>query len=717
MIVAVAVDNENERHFRLQDDQADHSNILSPVEQSEAKLNEKKCHGRVENIEEMVPPNWWQSVFSDELYLKTDGDVVEDPEITKDEIKLLASFKEIAEKLSKKSGKVLDLCCGQGRHSIQLAHEYPELSIFGYDQSSFLIDLAKKRAAKISNEISTFNAPTFTVGDCRNISFESNFFDAIFVMGNSFGYFKQDEGQLEALKEIHRVLAPGGILVLDLTDGDYMKQTFSPRSWEWIDDQSFVCRERSLSKDGKRLISREVICDTNRGVIRDQFYQERLYSEHELWNEILKPCGFEKTQVKEEKLRTGIEMSKRNEDLGMMACRMLVICKKPSSEPLSPLESPAIDNLKIDDLSTVTVDNLHRLIPKLTVIMGDPTLSCVGKLNNTWNKEDLETRQKLYDALNEINFKGDNFAILENHNDLVETVFKQKPQFVFNLCDEGFKNVATSELHVPALLEMCCVNYSGAGPQCLAFCYDKQLTNRVAKAIGVPVPEELFVNALEISIPGSASYNRIKNAAKYPSFIKPIEGDNSLGITIKSLVKNFDELKAYILDIGNQYSISEFLVQEYLPGPEFSVGVIGNNSDDFQFLPVLQVDFSGITSKGLPPILGFESKWDPSSPYWTDIKYQKCDGSSMQSTPSNFSQLQQYCAALFERFGCRDFARFDFRCDERGEIKLLEVNPNPGWCWDGKLNKMASFNGWSYSRLIGEIIKAAYLRLQRENKL
>ena len=72
---------------------------------------------------------------------------------------------------------------------------------------------------------------------------------------------------------------------------------------------------------------------------------------------------------------------------------------------------------------------------------------------------------------------------------------------------------------------------------------------------------------------------------------------------------------------------------------------------------------------------------------------------------------------LFERLGCRDYARFDFRADAKGEIKLLEVNPNPGWCWDGKLNLMASFQGMRYSELLGQILGAAEERLGVHAKL
>ena len=129
------------------------------------------------------------------------------------------------------------------------------------------------------------------------------------------------------------------------------------------------------------------------------------------------------------------------------------------------------------------------------------------------------------------------------------------------------------------------------------------------------------------------------------------------------------------------------LVQEYLTGAEYSVALVGNPDQGLRALPILEVDFSRLDAR-LPRILGYESKWEPDSPYWTQIRYQEATLSELMQ-----QQLVEHSARLFERLGCRDYARFDFRADARGEIKLLEVNPNPGWCWDGKLNLMAGFQG------------------------
>ncbi len=92
-------------------------------------------------------------------------------------------------------------------------------------------------------------------------------------------------------KAIKKVLKSGGKLVLDIVDGEWMAKNFEPRSWEWIDKSHFVNRERSLSSEGKRIISREVITNSEIGVLADQFYAERLYTYEEM-RQVLEHLGF-----------------------------------------------------------------------------------------------------------------------------------------------------------------------------------------------------------------------------------------------------------------------------------------------------------------------------------------------------------------------------------------------------------------------------------------
>jgi len=238
--------------------------------------------------------------------------------------------------------------------------------------------------------------------------------------------------------------------------------------------------------------------------------------------------------------------------------------------------------------------------------------------------------------------------------------------------------------------------YTGGNPGALAACYDKGLVRAVAMTLDVPVPLETYVR------PGDQGATL---PSVFPAILKPNHGDSSEGITKDAVVTNEKALLDYLDRLRAMFPRRGVLVQEYLTGAEYSVGLIGNPDHGLRALPILEVDYSRL-DPSLPKILGYESKWEPDSPYWTQIRYQEAQLPELQQ-----QQLVEHSARLFERLGCRDYARFDFRADAKGELKLLEVNPNPGWCWDGKMNIMANFSGIRYSELLGQILQAAVDRL------
>jgi len=190
----------------------------------------------------------------------------------------------------------------------------------------------------------------------------------------------------------------------------------------------------------------------------------------------------------------------------------------------------------------------------------------------------------------------------------------------------------------------------------------------------------------------------------YPALIKPALGDSSIGITQRAMVANAEEASAYLSRLRETLPDRPVLIQEYLSGREYTVGLVGNPGIGFNPLPILEVDY-GRLPEGLPHILSYESKWDPQSPYWDRISYREAD-----ITEDVRRALVDSSIKLFERLDCRDYARFDFRADANGVVKLLEVNPNPGWCWDGKFNLMAGFANVSYADLLRQIVEAAQAR-------
>ena len=171
------------------------------------------------------------------------------------------------------------------------------------------------------------------------------------------------------------------------------------------------------------------------------------------------------------------------------------------------------------------------------------------------------------------------------------------------------------------------------------------------------------------------------------------------------MVHTWEEAIAYLNELRQQLPSAPILIQEFLTGPEYSIGIIGNPGASCRVLPVLEVDYSRL-DPDLPRLLTYESKWIPDSPYWSQIAYREA-----RLDEDTRRKMIDYANILFERLGCRDYARFDFRADAAGEIKLLEVNPNPGWCWDGKLNLMAEMAGLRYSDLLRLILEAGQERV------
>jgi D-alanine-D-alanine ligase len=623
------------------------------------KINGLRCLGPVPNLEEHVQSDWWRKIFNS-FYLKTDADVVDDDNITRQEIDEFVKILNLS-----REDKILDLCCGQGRHSLELAQR-GFIGVEGIDRSHYLIQKARQTAKKDNLEVK------FREGDARKLPFAPDSFDVVLILGNSFGYFETINDDLRVLKEAFRVLKPWERVLIDVADGQYLRKNFQSRSWEWIDKTLFVCRERSLSLDGQSLISREVITHAEKGVLADQFYDERLYTKESL-TELLKTAGFSDIAVHGEIATDSV----RNQDLGMMERRLIVtaVVKKE----WTPIRRKQLGTLK-----------------NVAVIMGDPDKPDPMKPSSIFDEDDFYTIDQLKSVLREL--KDYRFIYLNDHNSLINELIKLKGKvdFVLNLCDEGFNNDARKELNVPALLEILGISYTGSGPQCLAHCYDKSLVRGIAKEMQIPVPTGFLVKPQD---------KTFELSVDFPVIVKPNFGDSSFGITQSSVAHTGEQLINAISKIRDSFGYDKpILVEEFLMGKEVTVGIIGNPPESYTVLPIIEEDFSALP-ESLPKICGYEAKWVPDSPYW-GLK-----SIAVELPEETKRLLEEWCIKLFERLDCKDYCRFDWRFDLDGTPKLLEVNPNPGWCWDGHLAKMAKFANINYQGMFEAIIKAAEVRL------
>jgi len=637
------------------------SSLDKPPQRRKKDKERKIFLGPVSDLEEHVRPDWWNRIFN-HLYLKTDGDIVDDLDITSQEIDLFLNILTLSPE-----DKILDLCCGQGRHSLELGRRNFK-NVEGLDRSHYLIQKAKAQGKKEDINI------RFKEGDARKIPYGPDCFDTVMILGNSFGYFETIQDDLRVLKEVFKILTPWGKLLIQITDGEYLRKNFQSRSWEWIDKKHFVCRERSLSLDKQRLISREIISHIEKGMIADQFYAERLYSQESL-SHLLETAGFSDITFHGQTSPN----SKRNQDLGMME-RCLIVTAVTKKE-WAPLKKKTTEELK-----------------NVVVILGDPHKPDHLKPSTVFDDDDFYTIDQLKSGLREL--KDFNFSYLTNHDTLMQDLvkLKEKTNFVFNLCDEGYNNEAQKELHIPSLLETLGILYSGSGPQCLAYCYDKSLVRGIAREMQIAVPEAFFIKPEDTTFELPFSF---------PVIVKPNFGDSSFGITQKSVANNFEELVNAISEIREKFGYDKpILVEELLIGKDLSVGIIGNPPESYTVLPVIMADYS-LLPEDLPRICGYESKWLPDSPYW-NIK------SVAAGLPEDIEKfIIECCLKLSERLECKDYCRFDWRVDANGVPKLLEVNPNPGWCWDGHLAKMAELAEISYSEMLKMILQATEQRLDR----
>lgn len=630
--------------------------------QKKAPNKNNKCLGPVSDLEKYVQPDWWRRIF-DSLYLKTDADVVDDERITKAEVDLVCKILNLS-----REDRILDLACGHGRHSLELARRGFK-HVEGLDRSRYLIRRARRQAEKEGLSVK------FREGDARRLPYPPDSFDVVLILGNSFGYFDSIVDDLKVLKEAFRVLRPSGRILIDVADGGYLRENFQPRSWEWIDRRTLVCRERSLSVDKRRLISREVVINVDKGAIADRFYAERLYDRESL-EEILKMAGFSYVAFH----GTISPNSQRNQDLGMMGRRIIVtaVAKKDWAEARRRVKA----------------------VRTVAVVLGDPRKPDPVKPNRTFDDDDIYTINQLKAALKEID--GYHFIYLDNHDTLLHDLIKLrgKIDYVFNLCDEGYNNDPRKELNVPALLEVLNIPYTGSPPRCLSYCYDKALVIAIAKEMGIPVPETMYI------YPGDTDYPM---PPKFPVIVKPNFGDSSYGVTQRSVANNPEELINAVKELREKWGYDGIiLVEEFLQGSDLTVGIIGNPPDSYVVLPIAEEDYSALPP-GLPRICCYEAKWLPDTPYW-NLKSKRAE---LPKEVERF--IIDSSIRLFERLECRDYCRFDWRLDSEGNPKLLEVNPNPGWCWDGHLAKMASLAGISYSGMLKMILEAAEKRLGLAN--
>ncbi|UCG12336.1 MAG: class I SAM-dependent methyltransferase [Deltaproteobacteria bacterium] len=255
-----------------------------------------------------VDADWWKTMF-DEVYLLTDARSVCDEDITRREVDIICELLPI-----RYGHRILDLCGGHGRHSLELcARGFTWCTLLDY--SSYLIDYARTRAAECNHHMD------FVRADARSTGLPPNSFDHVLIMGNSLGYIPEPAADRQIVAEANRVLRSGGWLLIDVADGAAVRDSFNPTAWHEIGTDIVVCRQRKM--EGNTVYAREMVLSKQKGLIRDCTYCMRLY-ESQTVGALLEHAGFKRVNV-----HTNFSPHLRKEDYGFMNRRMLAAGQKP----------------------------------------------------------------------------------------------------------------------------------------------------------------------------------------------------------------------------------------------------------------------------------------------------------------------------------------------------------------------------------------------------
>jgi len=287
---------------------------------------------------------------------------------------------------------------------------------------------------------------------------------------------------------------------------------------------------------------------------------------------------------------------------------------------------------------------------------------------------------------------------LEANEDFPERLRQARPDIVFNIA-EGFHGV-NREAHVPAICEFYGIPYSGSDPFTLTLCLDKARAKETLAFHGIPTPKFLLVEKL-------ADLYRVAEKLKLPLFVKPVHEGSSKGITDSNLCRDRDQLFRQTEFLLENYR-QPVLVEEFLPGKEFTCAVLGNGAEA-TVLPLVAMNFESLP-EGALPIYSFDAKfvWDrPENP----LDIFQCPA---RITRELQASIERVTLDAFRVLGCRDWARIDVRLDADGKPNVLEANPLPGILPDPADNsclpKAARAAGIGYEELIQNCLKYAAAR-------
>lgn len=290
---------------------------------------------------------------------------------------------------------------------------------------------------------------------------------------------------------------------------------------------------------------------------------------------------------------------------------------------------------------------------------------------------------------------GHRVSIFGVHGDprkLISGLSRRKPELVFNLM-EMFGSNLLGAVPVVGALDLLEVPYTGAGPGELYLQEDKGLTKKLLAFDKINYPDfAVFSKNADLETGGNL---------RMPLIVKPLRMDASIGIGARSLVHSAREMMERVIEIHEKVKDSA-LVEEYVEGREFYVGILGNQNP--LAFPPIEMDFSALP-EDMPRILDSKAKWDEKSVQYKGTK------AVVANIPDDLkARLQKVALDAYRALRVRDYGRIDLRLTPSGEIYVIEVNASCYLEQGSEFATAAAAHGMDYPALVTRIAEFAFER-------
>ena len=313
-------------------------------------------------------------------------------------------------------------------------------------------------------------------------------------------------------------------------------------------------------------------------------------------------------------------------------------------------------------------------------------------------RKEKHDREEIFEALEKLGHEPF-YQVVDGKTQSLLALAKCGADLVFNLT-ESFAGDDSKDMNITAYLDLLGIPYTGSGPHGMFLAQDKAVAKKIFTFHGIRTP--YFATAWK---------GRTEHAddVSFPLIVKPMWEDGSIGIDDKALVGSVKELMERIEYVQEEFDCPA-LIEEYIEGREIYGAVLGSY-ERAEALPLVELDLSKLP-KGVPRIATQNVKFEKDTDAYKLTKSAIAEDLDEETT----GRLTQTALNAYRACKLRDYGRIDMRLSPKGDVYVIEANPNPWLSSAQEFAMAARKSGRTYTQLIGDIVELAAMRCKLKGK-